>query len=226
MVWFPTGVYQANPKTSGAAALRLRIRSSGVVLRGEGSDTGGSVLYMEDEIQPENPAKMWSGRPVLLAAPAERTQLIQKGEVVGAVAMDPRRVPVKPGHSIKPGDRVVLTNKVSGREIESVSQWVAPHTWLPEWTGRITIQELHEVDSVGVDFVVLRDVLLAPIKADQKWTLNAVCFIHHIGIENLRFRGNWLELFVHHKDWRCDSAWKSFFPMSKIAGRGTAFSKT
>jgi hypothetical protein len=210
VVWFPKGVYQVNPKSSGAVAPRLRIQKSGVVLRGEGSGADGSVLYMEEEIQPENPKNMWSGRPALLVAPAEWTRPVKVGEVVGAVAMNQRRIPVKAGHSIKPGDRVRLTNKVSGGDLDALSQRVAPRTWLPEWTRGISIQEQHEIESVGLGHVVLKEALLTPIKADQQWTLNQARYIHHIGIENLRFRGNWKERFIHHKDWRGDSAWKGF----------------
>ena len=210
VVWFPKGVYQLNPRGSGADAPRLRITQSGVVLRGEGEGMDGSVLYMEDEIQPLDPKKMWTGQPILAVAPADIPKPILVGEVVGAVAMNQRRIPVKLGHTIKPGDRVALTNTVSGSDAGPLNQRIEPHSWLPAWTGGINLQEKHEIECVGLDFVVLKEALLTPIKSDQRWTVNKVFFINNIGIEHLRFRGNWHGDFVHHQDWRADSAWRAF----------------
>ena len=210
VVWFPKGVYQVNPKGSGADAPRLRITRSGVVLRGEGAGPDGSVLFMEDEIQPEDPKKMWTGQPVLAVAPAEKSNPITVGEVAGAVAMNQRRIPVKRGHTIKPGDRVALTNTVAGNDTIALNQRIAPHTWLPEWTSGIDLQEKHEIECVGLDFVMMKEALLTPIKAGQTWVINRVVFINNIGIEKLRFRGNWHGDFVHHRDWRGDSAWRAF----------------
>ena len=210
VVWFPKGVYQINPAPSDADQPRLRISKSGVVLRGAGSGPDGSVLYMEAEIQPENPNQMWSGRPVLLVAPADRENAAVLGEVAGAVAMNQRRIPIKTGHTIKPGDRVVLTYKVAGTETEVLNQQIAPHTWLPEWTNGLSFKERHEVERVGPDFILLREVLLTPIKSNQTWTVSSTRYINHVGIENLRFQGNWKEKFVHHQDWRSDSAWRGF----------------
>ena len=208
VVWFPKGVYAINPGPSHTDQPRLRIQKSGVVLRGDGSGADGSVLYMDAEIQPENPKKMWTGRPVISVVPPGKSILGMVGEVAGAVAMNQRRLPLKPGYTVHPGDRVVLINTVQGSDIDALCHRVAPHTWLPEWTSGINLQERHEVESVGSDYVVLKEGLLTPIKADQTWTLSKVVFINNVGIENLRFRGNWHEKFVHHKDWRGDSGWR------------------
>jgi hypothetical protein len=210
VVWFPKGVYQVNPAPSDTDQPRLRISKSGVVLRGEGSGPDGSVLYMEAEIQPENPKKMWSGRPVLLVAPSDSEKAAVLGEVSGAVAMNQRRIPIKAGHTIKPGDRVVLSYKVGGTDTEVLNRYIAPHTWLPEWKNGLSFKERHEVEQVGPDFIVMREVLLTPIKADETWTVSSTRYINNVGIENLRFQGNWKEKFVHHQDWRCDSAWRGF----------------
>lgn len=208
VVWFPKGLYQVNPKPSEATQPRLRIQKSGVVLRGEGSGKDGSILFMEAEIQPEDPMKMWSGRPALLVAPLKNQNSTQVGEVNGAVAMNQKLIPVKLGHKMKPDDRIAIINKVSADLCDALNERIAPHTWEPQWTWGLRIHEKHEIESVGKDYIILKEGLLTPIKANQVWTLNTIGYINNIGIENLCFRGNWHEVFVHHKDWRHDSGWR------------------
>jgi hypothetical protein len=49
---------------------------------------------------------------------------------------------------------------------------------------------------------------MTAIDEQGDWSVQEVTFISNIGFENLRFKGNWKEGFVHHRSWRDDSAWR------------------
>ena len=209
VVWFPRGVYRVNPPPADATAPRLRVRANGVVLRGAGSGRDGSVLFMEAEIQPTDPAKMWSGQPALLVEPSwSANPATPVGQLVGQVAMNQRRIPVQSGHDIHPGDRINLLNRVAIEDLQALNRRIAPRTWGPTWNKGIDLAERHVVASVEPDAIVLHEVLLTPIAEDQRWTIERTRMLQGIGIEGLRFQGNWQETFSHHHDWRHDSAWR------------------
>lgn len=204
VVLFPKGVFILNDDAATATRARVKITKSGVVLRGAGSGEGGTVLFSPAEMRPEDPKKMWSGRSPFVIS-GEMRQGAKKAVVTAPSAKGSLALTVGVGHGFKAGDRFILRMERKGK---AAGSFVAPHDWNPQWSAGIEIQEIHEVAAVAGNVLRLAEPLMIGVDNIGDWRVEEARFISGIGIESLRFRGAWKGIFVHHRSWQDDSAWR------------------
>jgi hypothetical protein len=203
VVLFPNGVFLINDNQE-ATASALRISGSRVVLRGAGIGADGTVLYSSSVIQPEDPSKMYTGRPPLMIG-APPAKPLKKASVKAPANKGSFMLSLEEGHHFQAGDRLVLTMSRKGTNAAS---FVDPHAWETNWIRGIKINELHEVASVEGSKIRLAEPLMIDVDAGRDWRVEEIHLLKEIGIENICFRGAWKEKFVHHRSWQDDSGWR------------------
>jgi len=205
VVLFGSGRYILNDDAATATSPRVRISSSGVVLRGAGSGKLGTELYSPREMQPVDPQDMWSGRSPLLVQPEKPVKGSRSAKVKAPAAMNTMILQLETNHPFKVGDRIALYLRRKG---DQAASFVAPFSWDSGWTVGVTIREYHAIQAVNGAAITLAEPIMIPVDQGSDWLIQEANFISNIGIEDIAFRGAWQESFKHHRSWRDDSAWR------------------
>ena len=208
VVFFPKGKFRINEK-SDAHNQPIFIKGSKIVLRGSGSGEGGTQLFMERHMDPADPNKMWTC-PYMI-------QFIGKGAIgkKSAVVADTRRetrtIEVADASVFKVGDWTVLSLKDNSSK--AVARAVAPYKADPSWTAIIekgvVIDEFHCIESIKGNQLTFKEPIHASVAASSGWTVTQIRPLEEVGVEEIAFRGNWLEKFVHHKSAIHDGGWSA-----------------
>jgi hypothetical protein len=118
-------------------------------------------------------------------------------------------VEVADASSFKPGDWVVLS--VADNSPESVAAAVAPYPVDPAWKSLIEegvqIDEIHHITAVAGNRITFKEPIHATVEAGKGWQVVKTQPLEEVGVENIRFVGNWHEEFVHHKSPIHDGGW-------------------
>ncbi|MES2308393.1 MAG: DUF4955 domain-containing protein [Verrucomicrobiota bacterium] len=205
VVSFPPGVFLIEGTPGSTAKSPLIIHSSNIVLQGSGSGEGGTILDFPSELQPENPKNMWTGRAPLRIGERADIEKPLTACVLNPAPLGSKSLKISPDSGLKKDDRIVLRMNRKGNVGPS---FIAPHEWIEKWTNGINIMELHKIQSIENDEIVLSEPLMIDVDSQGDWTVSTTSFISQVGVENLRFRGAWKEEFHHHRDWHHDSGWR------------------
>ncbi|MCI2285408.1 DUF4955 domain-containing protein [Colwellia sp. MSW7] len=107
----------------------------------------------------------------------------------------------------------------------------------------IELSEFHEIVSIDLieNTVTLKDPIVDDIKSTMNWTANAYTLLENVGFEDIHFKANFTDPFVHHKDYIHDYAWNGvdmvrvadswvtrsrFTNVTKAAGMGLAYASS
>jgi hypothetical protein len=204
VVFFPPGRFHLNTwKEPGEP---LRIRTSGIVLRGSGAWPGGTELFMEAPLEPLDPEKFYSTPEILLIQP-ELTATVHRAEVTALARRGSFRLAVSDPGNFAVGDWITLQLD----DPAAVASALAPRTAAPEWTrlteDGLSVRERHQVAAIEGDTLVLAEPLHLDVDPAYAWSVRTYPHLEEIGIEDLAFRGNWMGAFKHHRSALDDSAW-------------------
>jgi len=203
VVFFPKGTFIINDDKM-TTQPRIRVTQSRVVLRGSGSGIDGTILYSPAELQPRNPLQMWTGKaPIAITNP--KTISPKTARVTSKASRGSMELTLGAGHRFEPGERVVLR---LNPKMESNASFIAPHPWDPQWSSGISIHEIHEITAVSGNLVHLAEPLMLGVDNGTDWWVEQTHLLSEVGVEFIRFRGNWKQKFVHHRSWLDDSGWR------------------
>ncbi|MBI4977999.1 MAG: DUF4955 domain-containing protein [Spirochaetes bacterium] len=207
IVFFPPGVFRVHE--AGDPNETITVRKGRIVFRGSGAGAGGTVLYMHAPLDPKNPQQMWTTPPCFSVTPAGVDESLLT-DITGPSLRESRGITVASSAGIKPGDRIVL----SMQSTAAVDEFLAPYRAEPSWKvlqeKGIMVQEKHEVASVNGRTVVLREPIHVNINPAYGWKVYRYGCVSNIGIEDIWFRGNWKDNFVHHRSALDDSGFSGF----------------
>jgi len=206
VVFFPAGRFLIN-EPGDAHNEPIFIRSSGIVLRGSGSGAGGTELFMNRHMDPEDPNKLWTC-PYLIQFKGEGAT-----SNVVAVVENTRRethaVTVADASRFKAGDWVSLSLKDNSPA--AVTAAVAPYQPDPTWTSLVedgvVINEFHCIEAVEGNKLLFKEPIHADVEAAAGWKVVAISPLEEVGVEHIAFKGNWHEPFVHHQSAIHDGGW-------------------
>lgn len=206
VVFFPPGRFHLN--TAARPGSTIRIRRSGVVLRGSGYWTGGTELFMEANFRPTDPTRFWTTPFMIEISPTNQgTPFI--ANITEASRRDSRSIVVDNAAAITPGQWVT----VSLRDPNAIEDFLAPYTppaaWTRLFTDGIRASERHRVERVEGNRIYLQEPLLVDVDPQYNWRLLGYNVISEIGVEDIAFRGNWRENFVHHLNATHDYGWSA-----------------
>ncbi len=81
----------------------------------------------------------------------------------------------------------------------------------PGWTDLVKkgvyVKVYHQIKSIKNNTLVLEQPLTFDIEEQYEWKVSRLLCIEETGVEDIAFKGNWKDKFVHHRSWIDDSGW-------------------
>lgn len=213
VVFFPAGEFTVNPIAGNYES--IIISGSNIVLKGSGSGPGGTVINMKTVMsQPPGATAMDKCNPVFQF----------EGTYQGTPKVNLTVDADKGSNFITVNDATKL--KFSGVNAKFVRMEMAANKnandlyldgkttglrsyWTNILNNGVTGKEFHEIDRIEGNNVYFKDVLINDLKAAHNWTLFGYKMLEESGFEDIHFKGNFNETFVHHKNYVHDAGWKA-----------------
>lgn len=213
VVFLPKGRYLVN--TSMESRSTIYIESDRIVLRGEGSREGGTVIHAihpyGGNFAPDDINRMHLGDNLFVIRSKEEDKPLASKEVLCKVAAGAASggfsVTVDDASRVKAGDMVCLyaLNK------EIFKRMVEPYALDPEWTtierNAASTVELHRVKAVDGVKVVFEEPVLYELQDGDGWTLRPFKPVREVGVEDICFMGNAHQRYIHHRNDMDDAGW-------------------
>ena len=217
IVLFPSGRFLLNETNDNE---RLLISSSKIVLRGSGNGQDGTELFMQQPLDALDPTRKWSGPPMIEfraknSVGRDRIELaeymapLDQSVITQDAQQDDISVEVKHTERFKAGDMVTLYMRNIAANTEFLQGKQPRFNWSEINVKGVTASETLEVAKVENGRLFFEQPLLTKITASHGWSVNKIQSITNVGLENLRFTGNFHEEFVHHKNALHDSGYRA-----------------
>ncbi|MFB9058110.1 DUF4955 domain-containing protein [Mariniflexile ostreae] len=205
IIYFPKGKYYIN--TGDDELTPIKISTSNIVFRGEGTGKEGTILFFDKDLLPKNPKKLYSV-PNMIEATSEG----RNGKLANVIADAKREtfsLKISDASKIEKGDWVIL--QVSNNSKDLIEYDVQPLVIEPEWTSildnGVVVNERHQVKSVNGNTITFFEPIHYDVQAKHNWEIFSFAHIEGIGFENIVFEGNWTKEFVHHRSAQDDGGW-------------------
>jgi hypothetical protein len=218
VVLLPAGAYDVN--TDFDDRRPLRVRKGGVVLRGAGMGTGGTVIRIDQptfRVSNDHPDP-GMGYGWLQIGPDQDPEaglLAHDGklaDVTADAARDSHVLTVNDASAIRAGDwvsvRISNSTDLARRIIEPYAIDELPEGWTRIRNGVYRVEH-HKVKSVDGNRLTLREPLLTDVESDFGWTLTRYAPIERVGVEDICFQGGWVGKYSHHRSRVDDNAWEA-----------------
>ncbi len=214
VVFFPKGEFLVNVKPDKATA--IEITSSNIILKGSGLGKDGTKITMKDHMlqsYPDQPEWQVNYMFKFYSKRSEKEQTVIANNVNEG------------SFSIEVGDAAIFKNagfiqlempySLDAVEGALEGKRVRPH-WEKVIEKGVTFVENHEIKSISGNTIILKDPVINAIDTKYKWVAKPFYPLENVGVEDIYFNANFLDEFVHHKDFLHDNAW-SIISMNRVA---------
>lgn len=214
IVFFPPGEYLVNVHPTESNP--INITASNIILKGSGWGNDGTVINMKDHMLqsfPDQPEwqvnymfKFFSDHKD--GAPVPITKNASSGDFT---------IEVENGAAFKNTKFLQLEMPPNVEAVEDALQGksVRAHWERIRETG-VTYVENHEIEGISGNTIILKDPVINSIKADYNWVAKPFYPLENVGVEDIFFKANFEDKFVHHKDFLHDNAW-SIISLNRVA---------
>lgn len=212
VLFFPKGKYIINGDPSRPKYLSLN--ASNVVIRGEGSGIGGTVLFMANKYLPAKGYGDYVFNIGKRTLPASGTQ----APVVNLAKRGEFTLQITNADKFAIGDQIEITMR-SERDTESLtyrydtelSQMLTyPLQPDPTWGnyGKYTPYSCYnQIIAINGNALVLKQPLKIDIDPKFRPRVEKKDFYENIGVENIKIEGNWQGPYEHHGNREMDYGW-------------------
>lgn len=215
IVLFPAGKFLLNEQENRYSG--IRISSSNIVLRGAGSGTSGTELFMKHALAAVDPSKKWSIKPMLEFNATDSTMpssssvgiFIAESKISKQAKRGDNHVSVAEPKGFKVGDLVTIDMQQLEANSEYLQGKKPRRIWKQILTKGVRVAETLIITAIKDDKLYFEQPLLTNVNMDYAWTIRSYPSISSVGIENLAFTGNFLEEFVHHINATHDSGFSA-----------------
>lgn len=221
IVFLPRGRYLVN--TTMEKRTTIHIRSSNIVLRGEGAGKGGTVIFSVQpyggNFDPHDPNRLHLGDNLFYFHSAIEEKSLNNRSTLCRVTADAGRetfsLTVDDPTGLKAGAQVLLYAK----NPDIFKALLAPYEIDPKWTtitknGAYTV-EIHRIKAIDGKRVTFAEPIRYDISHRDGWELRDFQPIREIGVEDICFMGNAYHRYKHHRSDYDDSGW-SFIKMKGV----------
>jgi len=208
IIYFPKGRYDLHAEEDPDNA--IIIRSSNIVLRGDGMDKGGTEIFMEFPNPATDPKKMWTSPDLILfSAKGAKPKLTN---VVKNASRGSFSIQVADASMLKVGDWICL--ELINNDPKLVAKELAPYKVDPKWTDLtvkgVQVNDYHYIVKIEGNTVWFKEPVMKEVASEWGWCLRKFPHLEEVGVEDIAFVGNFHEEFVHHKNWLHDGGYKMF----------------
>ncbi|OLQ74897.1 hypothetical protein BIT28_13130 [Photobacterium proteolyticum] len=202
----------------------INVSRGNIVFRGAGPET---VLFMERNLELVDPDKDWT-TPYLFQISFDKynpdpntidlrktpIKLANGDKFITTVASDhlretTRSITVADASKLQTGQWVMLTRL--DNTPATVANAVAPYQPEAAWTAitgkGLRSQEYHQITHIQGDTITFAAPIHHDVDSGGLWGLKPAPLLENIGFEDLTFKGNWHDSFVHHKNGVHDGGW-------------------
>ncbi|MEC5166562.1 hypothetical protein RCH18_002303 [Flavobacterium sp. PL11] len=214
IVYFPKGEFLVNVKPDKTNP--IVIKSSNIILKGSGMGKNGTVVNMVDHMLQRTPDEAeWKVSYMF-------TFISPKGEnaktaIAKSVNEGDFTIEVADGSLFKNTKYVQLEmpyNLIAAKEALKGKE-PRPH-WERLLEKGVMYIENHEIKSISGNTITLQDPVINTIKTEYNWIAKPFYPLENVGVEDIFFKANFNDAFVHHKDFLHDNAW-SMISMQRVA---------
>ncbi|MFD1616299.1 DUF4955 domain-containing protein [Gelatiniphilus marinus] len=214
VVFFPKGEFLVNVNPTKTNP--IEITASNIVLKGSGMGKNGTVIQMKNHTlrrYPDEPE--WKVSYMFNFFPkrkADATTNIIKQANAGDVVIEVENVKL-----FKNAKYLQLEMPYNLDAAKEALQGKNPR---PHWEKikekGVTFIENHAIKSISGNKITLKDPLVNFINTNYNWQAKPFYPLENVGVENIFFKANFKDKFVHHKDYIHDNAW-SIIAMNRVA---------
>jgi len=205
IVFFPPGRYLLNEQPDRQDG--IVIAKPGIILRGSGAGPGGSELFMKHYLLPRDPEKKWTVPAMFTFKPAQGMRQKTLTRVTNDAPRDARTIVVEAAAAIQVGDMIQLCLRNPAANPALLGGLEPWPTWRETVNRGVRIAETHQVISKQGNVLTLAEPLRTAITAAHGWAVRTHASVDGWAVEDLWFRGNFQEKFVHHKNFIHDAGW-------------------
>jgi hypothetical protein len=205
IVYFSPGRFLVNEQPDRRDG--IVIRKPGIILRGSGAGAGGTELFMRHYLLAGNPDQKWSVPAMFTFRLSPGVKVKRLSRITADAAKGSRRIEVQDAKQIQSGDMIRLTlrnPKATPEHLDGLEPWAK---WTEIIEKGVLRGELHRVAAKEGNTITLGEPLHTRITAEHGWALESFAAVDGWAVEDLWFRGNFQEKFVHHKDFIHDAGW-------------------
>ena len=228
VVFFPPGEFWVNTDPENTRG--IEINSSNIVLKGSGSGKNGTVVFMVNYMRKNDPELKWGNKPMFTFKNKDAVYMTSNLEsrsykITTTLASSIKRgayaLAVSDIRGFKPGDLIAVYAESNRPELvdECLHHKIAPPSWERLQNKGIAFQETTRVMEVNAspesktgDSIAGTIVVATAISMDMEsrdgWRVAVMPSLHECGFEDIHFKGNFREQFVHHKDYIHDGGWQ------------------
>lgn len=218
IIYFPAGRFHLRPQD--APNKSIVITGDNLILRGAGSGTGGTELYMEYPNEPETEGALWSCPPLInLRYTFDKDKQLalddnysdrKLADITTDAARGSFTIEVSSTSGLYIGKRVFLN--LNNNDPALIADELHPYEALSEWTdllnNGVQVTEYHEIARIEGNRITFKAPILHKVEARWGWTLHEHSCQMGMGVEDIAFVGNFKENFVHHQNATHDSGFK------------------
>ena len=203
IVFFPKGRFLINEKEGRRDG--IVISKPNIILRGSGSGTDGTEIFMKNYMLPKDPDKKWT-------VPAMFTFNYYKSSSAKSVILDnakrgAMKIVLEDASGFKVGDYVSMKmqNPAANKEfLDNMDTW---NIWKTTNEKGVQISEKHKIAKIEENVITFCEPLCTNITASYNWKVEGLNLAEGLGVEDIWFQGNFHEIIVHHKNFIHDAGW-------------------
>ena len=213
LIYFPEGEYVLHTSEDDidGKSQGIIIKAGNFVIKGAGREK--TTITMNGPMQLKDPSKKYSS-PDMLEIKNEKA-LSDLTDINSDAQKGDFRINVSSAAGINAGDWICLYhNETDQNKIaEELGRPSADISGLDIYTDGIEIFDYHQVASKSANKITLYEPLMH--KVGQGWKVKKFNHFEQVGIEDLKFKGNANEYFVHHGENLDDGGFKPI-SMSRV----------
>jgi hypothetical protein len=223
IIYFPKGRYRINEDCDFRKS--ILIKSSNIILKGEGSDEGGTEIFMKNHMVPVNQSdkikgkygnkRMYHAKSIFMVKNKPYKKLITK--VVKNAPKGAKILTVKNSSKLKKGQWICL--KLENKDTEIIKQGIYPLELEREWKQitdiGLLMKSVHRIKSIKASQVELYEPICFNLKEGWNYCIFDYKPLERIGVEGIKFSGDFQRKFKHHGSAIDDGGWK-FWEMQGV----------
>ena len=214
IVFFPPGEFLVNVKPTESNP--ITITTSNIILKGSGWGKNGTTINMKNHMLQDFPDQPEWQVSYMFNFFSKKREGAQTNILKNANSGD-FTIEVENGKNFINAKFIQLEMPTNVAAVKDALQGkpTRPH-WERIIEQGVTYVENHEIERVLGNTITLKDPLINAINANYHWIAKPFYPLENVGVEDIFFKANFTDAFVHHKDFLHDNAW-SIISMSRVA---------
>jgi hypothetical protein len=198
IVFFPAGEFIIQDATDDKTS--FSITKSNIILKGSGSGTTGTRLFMKTPLDPSNPTQFYSTPSMFIIGGNSNPDPTLTRAITANAATGDFDIQVPNTTSLAAGDWLLF--EMQSTDAASLALDLGTYPVNTNWTslknGGVDLSFVLQISTISGNTITLKQPLPYPVNSTLNWTVAKYRFIEEVGVEDIAFLGNFKQTFVHH----------------------------